>query len=149
MTTTANKGVLSVAHKKTEIRGVRRAMVVAIALGAAAGLSTAAPVQAAPQQATVSVWTSDGWGGGTVTSQPTGINCHQPAWQPYSEEPQQPPTGTCSASFPVGTTVTFTATPDPGSYFNYADPNPKTVYPGYNPVYVVFCPENDYCMAPL
>ncbi|WP_198944126.1 hypothetical protein [Streptomyces sp. CB03234] len=67
------------AHKKIQIRGNRRAMVVAVAPGTAAGLGTVAPVQAAPQQATVSVWTSDGWGGGTVISQPAGINCHQPA----------------------------------------------------------------------
>jgi hypothetical protein len=42
-----------------------------------------------------------GSGGGTVTSNPSGINCG----------------ATCSASFPTGTTVTLTATPDGTSTF--------------------------------
>jgi Domain of unknown function DUF11/Divergent InlB B-repeat domain len=43
-----------------------------------------------------------GSGDGTVTSAPTGINCG----------------ATCSASYPSGSAVTITATPDPGSTFS-------------------------------
>jgi hypothetical protein len=45
--------------------------------------------------------TKAGSGSGTVTSSPTGIDCG----------------ATCSASFPSGTAVTLTATPDAGSTF--------------------------------
>ena len=46
--------------------------------------------------------TSAGSGSGSITSNPSGINC---------------PTTTCSASFTSGTTVTLTATPAAGSTF--------------------------------
>ena len=46
--------------------------------------------------------TSAGSGSGSITSNPSGINC---------------PTTTCSASFTSGTTVTLTATPATGSTF--------------------------------
>ncbi|MHA2615669.1 MAG: InlB B-repeat-containing protein [bacterium JZ-2024 1] len=45
--------------------------------------------------------TKAGTGSGTVTSNPAGINCGT----------------TCSTSFPSGSTVTLSATPDPGSSF--------------------------------
>ncbi|CRK57134.1 hypothetical protein [Alloactinosynnema sp. L-07] len=130
----------------------RRAIVIISALATAAMLSTAAPVWAQSGYPTrtgqLYAWISDGWGGGTVTSRPPGINCHQSAWNPDGTTPQQPPTGACSANFPSGTTVTLTATPDPGSFLNGdPDPNPVTVSPGYNSVWVMFCPENDLCSS--
>ena len=87
--------------------------------------------------------------GGTITSQPAGINCHTSAWDPYAPGASAPsPTGTCTASFTVGTTVTFTATPDPGSYINAGpDPNPVTVRTGYNFTWVMFCPNDGLCSA--
>ncbi|OKK04428.1 hypothetical protein AMK26_13790 [Streptomyces sp. CB03234] len=113
-----------------------------------ATLGTAAPVQAQTQQGRLYVWVSDGWGGGTVTSTPAGINCHQAAADPYGSTPQQDPTGSCSASFPVGTSVTLTVTPDPGSYINYGpDPNPVRVSSGHNAAYVMFCPVDSLCMS--
>ncbi|MBZ5548461.1 MAG: S8 family serine peptidase [Acidobacteriia bacterium] len=42
------------------------------------------------------------WGTGTVTSSPPGIQCHE----------------VCHAPFAAGTTLTLTATPDPGNQFN-------------------------------
>ncbi|WP_128429935.1 hypothetical protein [Streptomyces cyaneus] len=125
-----------------------RAGIVATALAAVGVLGTAAPVGSQTQQGQVAVWISDSFGGGTVTSRPAGINCHVVAFlNPYeSEEPRPDQTGTCSASFPVGTTVTFTATADPGSRLNTGpDPSRLTVNPGYNPVYVTFCPEDGLC----
>ncbi|MEU1480568.1 hypothetical protein [Streptomyces sp. NPDC005760] len=124
----------------------------AAALAAAAGFATAAPAGAqAPtvaQQSTVYAWI-DGWGGGTVTSRPAGISCHTTAWDPYSgEEPPAGSTGPCEARFPVGTTVTFTATPDPGSYTNGSvDPASLTVRAGYNAVWAMFCPTDGLCSA--
>lgn len=131
----------------------RRALV-ATALAASAALSTAAPVgaaHAATQNGQVVVWMDDSFGGGTVTSQPAGINCHVAAFlNPYESEQGRPAqTGTCSASFPVGTTVTFVATADPGSSFNAADPPRLTVgAPGYNTAWISFCPNPEvspYC----
>lgn len=133
-----------------------RATGVVTALATAAAIASVAPVQAqtaAPAQARtaaeLSAWITDGWGGGTVTSQPAGINCHTTAWDPYgSEEPPWNPTGPCTASFEIGTTVTFTATPDPGSYVNfYPDPNPVTVHAGYNYTWAMFCPADGLCSA--
>jgi hypothetical protein len=46
--------------------------------------------------------TESGNGGGTITSNPAGINC---------------PTAGCAASFTTSTVVTLTATPNPGSTF--------------------------------
>ncbi|NUP24114.1 MAG: hypothetical protein HOZ81_50275 [Streptomyces sp.] len=132
-----------------------RKVLVATALAATAALSTTAPLGAAhaaeTQQGQVVVWIHDSFGGGTVTSQPAGINCHVVAFlNPYESEEGRPgQTGTCSASFPVGTTVTFIATPDPGSYFNSADPPRLTVgAPGYNTAGISFCPNPEaspYC----
>lgn len=45
---------------------------------------------------------NQGTGTGTVVSSPPGLNCNAPV---------------CSASFPIGTVVTLTATADPGSAF--------------------------------
>ncbi|WP_030326968.1 hypothetical protein [Streptomyces sp. NRRL B-3229] len=132
-----------------------RAVLAAASLAAAAALATAAPVGAQPaqvlqatQSSTVYAWI-DGWGGGTVTSRPAGISCHTTAWDPYSsEEPPPNSTGPCSASFPVGTTVTFTATPDPGSAVNGGpDPASLTVRSGYNAVWAMFCPTDGLCSA--
>ncbi|MEV1066923.1 hypothetical protein [Streptomyces sp. NPDC050263] len=94
-------------------------------------------------------WVTDGWGGGTVTSRPAGINCHTSAWDPYAEDQPQPyPSGPCTATFEVGTTVAFTATPDPGSVVNDGPtPNPVTVRTGYNFTWVMFCPINGLCSA--
>ncbi|WP_099904173.1 hypothetical protein [Streptomyces sp. TLI_171] len=136
----------------------RSVVVAAAALATATAIGTAAPVTAlaatststSTSQSHVSAWTSDGWGGGTVVSQPAGINCHQTAWDPYdgSDTPQPDPSGTCDALFPVGTVVTFTATPDPGSNVNYGpDPASLTVRVGYNATYVVFCPNDNLCSA--
>ncbi|WP_441246354.1 hypothetical protein [Kitasatospora sp. McL0602] len=133
-----------------------RAIVITTALVAATALGTGAPVTAqaasqaaAPtQQGQLYAWVSDGWGGGTVTSQPAGIQCHQTAWDPYSDTYQEAPTGSCSATFPVGTSVTFTATPDPGSYLNGGpDPNSVTMRVGYNSVWVMFCPDDNLCSS--
>ncbi|MFE7246061.1 hypothetical protein [Streptomyces sp. NPDC057580] len=128
--------------------GAWRATGVVTALATAAAIASVAPVQA-QSTAQLSAYVSDGWGGGTITSQPAGINCHQSAWDPYGTgEPQPDPTGTCTASFPVGTTVTFTATADPGSFVNFSpDPNPVTVRAGYNHTWVMFCPIEGLCSA--
>ncbi|MFE6407569.1 hypothetical protein ACFVOR_11575 [Streptomyces sp. NPDC057837] len=128
--------------------GARRATGVVTALATAAAIASVAPAQA-QTTAQVTAWVSDGWGGGTVTSQPAGINCHQEAWDPYaSNDPQPNPTGTCTATFQVGTTITFTATPDTGSSVNYGPtPNPLTVRTGYNATTVMFCPNDGLCSA--
>lgn len=141
------------ARSSPTLRHVWRATVIATAaLATATAIGTAAPVsaQAATTSSVVSAWTSDGWGGGTVVSSPAGINCHQTAWDPYdgSDTWQSAPSGPCEASFPVGTVVTFTATPDPGSYVNYGpDPASLTVRVGYNATYVMFCPTDNLCSA--
>ncbi|MEU6356083.1 hypothetical protein ABZ896_43385 [Streptomyces sp. NPDC047072] len=144
---------MSTRPKSSVLGGPRQAVLAAAALAAVTVLATAAPAlaqpAATPQQGRVYAWISDGWGGGTVTSTPAGINCHTTAWDPYAEGAEAPyPTGTCDASFPVGTTVTFTATPDPGSYLN-GDPYPTSlrVSPGYNPVWVMFCPQDGLCSS--
>ncbi|MGW2048948.1 hypothetical protein ACWCPF_27745 [Streptomyces sp. NPDC001858] len=128
--------------------GAWRAAGVVTAFATAAAIASAAPVQA-QSTAQLSAWVTDGWGGGTVTSQPAGINCHTTAWDPYAEEQPQPyPSGPCTATFEVGTTVTFTATPDPGSVVNDGPtPNPVTIRTGYNFTWVMFCPINGLCSA--
>ena len=124
-----------------------------VAAAAALAFATAAPTAAAQptatQQGTVYAWISDGWGGGTVTSSPAGITCHTTAWDPYAENANAPyPAGSCEASFPVGTRVTFTATPDPGSYVNGESyPTSLTVVAGYNSVWVMFCPDEGLCTS--
>ncbi|MBB5117810.1 hypothetical protein AF335_04615 [Streptomyces eurocidicus] len=126
------------------------------ALVTAAAIASVAPVQAQPAApvqarttAELSAWITDGWGGGTVTSQPAGINCHTTAFDPYGPgDPLVNPQGTCTASFTIGTTVTFTATPDAGSYVNfYPAPNPVTVHSGYNYTWAMFCPDDGLCSA--
>ncbi|ULR51021.1 hypothetical protein [Streptomyces deccanensis] len=71
------------------------------------------------------------------------------AWNPYaSNDPQPSPTGTCTATFEVGTTVTFTATPDTGSFIDDGPtPNPVTIRTGYNYTWVMFCPNDGLCSA--
>ncbi|MFI5796116.1 hypothetical protein [Streptomyces sp. NPDC051677] len=125
-----------------------RAAGVVTALATAATMASVAPVQA-QSTAQLSAWVSDGWGGGTITSRPAGINCHQSAWDPYaSNEPQPYPTGACTATFEVGTTVTFTATPDSGSYVNDGPtPHSMTIRTGYNATWVMFCPSGGLCSA--
>ncbi|MGK5730281.1 hypothetical protein [Streptomyces sp. URMC 124] len=143
------------AWRATRTSGVVTAFVTAAAIvsvGPVQAQSTVQPVRVQVQvqpTAQLSAWVSDGWGGGTITSQPAGINCHQEAWDPYgSGEPQPDPTGACTASFEVGTTVTFTATADPGSYVNFGPvPNPVTVQSGYNFTWVMFCPDDGLCSA--
>ncbi|MGK5556541.1 hypothetical protein ACSNOI_33515 [Actinomadura kijaniata] len=128
-------------------RGRRGAMATAV-LVAAAALSAAVPAQARAEQGQLYVWTTDGWGGGTVTSSPAGINCHQTAWNPYEDTSRQASSDACSASFPVGTVVTLTAVPDPGSSINYGpDPNPVRIRSGYNSSYVMFCPNEGLCSS--
>ncbi|MFJ4851100.1 MULTISPECIES: hypothetical protein [unclassified Streptomyces] len=124
-----------------------RATGLATAFATAAAILSITPAHAST--ADLSAWVSDGWGGGTITSQPAGINCHQAAWDPYATNESQPyPTGTCTASFEIGTTVTFTAVPDPGSSINFGpDPNPVTVHAGYNCTWVMFCPNDGLCSA--
>ncbi|MGJ5755518.1 hypothetical protein FB563_3750 [Streptomyces puniciscabiei] len=133
----------------TKSRNAWRATGVVTALATAAAIASAAPAQA-QSTAQLTAWVSDGWGGGTITSRPAGINCHQAAWDdPYGNNAGQPyPTGTCTATFQVGTTVTFTATPDSGSFVNGGpDPNPVTVRTGYNHTWVMFCPNDGLCSA--
>ncbi|WAU79387.1 hypothetical protein O1Q96_06270 [Streptomyces sp. Qhu-G9] len=132
---------------RTNRRRAWRATGVVTALATAAAIASVAPAQA--QTAQLSAWISDGWGGGTVTSQPAGINCHTTAWDPYaSTEPPLNPTGACTAAFEVGTTVTFTATPDEGSYTNFdPTPNPVTIRAGYNFTWAMFCPSDGLCSA--
>lgn len=115
--------------------GAWRATGLVTALATAAAIASVAPAQA-HTTAQLSAWVSDGWGGGTVTSQPAGINCHQSAWDPYGTgDPQPAPTGTCTASFS-------------GSYLNDGPtPNPVTVRSGYNFTWVMFCPADGLCSA--
>ncbi|MER5638816.1 hypothetical protein ABT095_17865 [Kitasatospora sp. NPDC002227] len=136
----------------------------AAALTLAATLGTGAPAWAQTATTTptghLSVWVSDGFGGGTVTG-PGGIHCYQGPWaDPYGDVPQPDPTGTCDAAFPVGTSVTLTARADPGSYINYWDPPSSLcnyhsysctvtlkVVQGYNAADFMFCPEDGLCSA--
>lgn len=107
-----------------------------------------------PATTNLQIWI-DGWGAGTVTSSPAGINCHQgPAINPYESNQTQSQSGTCLASFPVGTVVTVTATADPGSDVNYLDcggatgnPCKRTVTSGYNAATAMFCPTDGLCSA--
>ena len=102
-----------------------------------------------PDTSVLHVWI-DGWGSGTITSSPAGINCHvQYSGNPYEDDFTGSMTGPCEASFTVGSQVTLTATADPGSHLNsmdcgtYANPCTKTVTSGYNGVYASFCPDNN------
>jgi hypothetical protein len=67
------------------------------------GPAAAAP----PATATLNIWI-DGWGSGTVTSSPPGINCQlsSPAGYPYFSTTDYTLSGPCEAQFPVGTVVT-------------------------------------------
>ncbi|WP_330337816.1 hypothetical protein [Streptomyces sp. NBC_00557] len=124
-----------------------RAMGVITALATTATIGFVAPAQA-QSTAQLSAYVADGWGGGTITSSPAGINCHISAWDPYAGDQQPSPTGTCTATFSVGTTVHFSATADAGSYVNIPpDPNPVTIRAGYNYTGVVFCPNNGLCSS--
>ncbi|MFE8964979.1 hypothetical protein [Streptomyces iakyrus] len=55
--------------------GFWRVTGVLTALATAAAIASAAPAQA-QTTAQLSAYVSDGWGCGTITSQPAGINCH-------------------------------------------------------------------------
>jgi hypothetical protein len=134
---------------------IRRVVTIGLA-GLALLLVPIGPAAAAPATATLSVWI-DGWGSGTVTSSPPGINCHltSPAGYPYSSTTDQTLIGPCDATFPVGTVVTTTATPAPDSSLNGSEcggswmenPCRKTVRSGYNAVWVMFCPRDGMCSA--
>ncbi|WP_046729749.1 hypothetical protein [Streptomyces humi] len=120
-------------------------VITALATAAAIGFAVSAQAQSTAQ---LSAYVGDGWGGGTVTSSPAGINCHIPAWDPYGGDQAPDPTGTCTTGFVIGTTVHFTATADTGSYVNFPpDPNPVTVHSGYNYTSAVFCPNDGLCSA--
>jgi hypothetical protein len=104
---------------------------------------------------TLSVWI-DGWGSGTVTSSPAGINCHLATspGNPYEGGGEQTLSGPCHADFPVGTVVALTATPDANSELNGMDcgtgtvnPCKKTIVSGYNAVWAMFCPRDGLCSA--
>lgn len=60
-----------------------RAMGVITALATTATIGFVAPAQA-QSTAQLSAYVADGWGGGTITSSPAGINCHISAWDPYA-----------------------------------------------------------------
>ncbi|MFF2115648.1 hypothetical protein [Rhodococcus koreensis] len=119
---------------------------------------TSAVVAETNDTSTLSVWI-DGWGSGTVTSSPSGINCHlvSPPGYPYEHESgDQTVSGQCYADFPVGTVVTVTATPDAGNYLNGLDcgsggmlenPCMRTVTSGYNSAWAMFCPDGGLCSA--
>ena len=149
------------AHEPDETVEVRLSNPVRAAIADGLGVGTIANDDAAPPppttttppptggQATVNVWI-DGWGSGTVTSSPAGINCHvQYSGDPYGDDFTGSMTGPCDAGFAVGSQVTLTATADPGSHLNmmdcgtYANPCTRTVTSGYNPVWVSFCPDNN------
>ncbi|MEU9593122.1 hypothetical protein ACGF7W_20095 [Streptomyces sp. NPDC048219] len=122
-------------------------MGVITALATTTALGFVAPAHA-QSTAQLGAYVADGWGGGTITSSPAGINCHISAFDPYAGDPAPTPTGTCTATFVVGTTVHFTATADAGSYVNFPpDPNPVTIRTGYNFTGVVFCPNEGLCSA--
>lgn len=141
------------------LRQVRRAAATVL-LGGALTLAPAAVTASSASATTtgaVYVWI-DGWGSGTVTSSPVGINCHlsTPAGYPYDEyEGDQTITGPCQANFPAGTVVTMTATPDPGSNLNgpmdcgteWGNPCKRTVVSGYNSVWAMFCLDDGLCSA--
>lgn len=123
--------------------------------------ATTSAVAQTSDTGTLSVWI-DGWGSGTVTSSPAGINCHlvSPPGYPYEHESGEDQTlsGPCHAAFPVGTVVTVTGTPDAGSYLNggldcgngggaLENPCRRTVTSGYNSAWAMFCPEGGLCSA--
>jgi hypothetical protein len=97
----------------------------------------------------------EGWGDGTVTSSPAGINCHLvTAGDPYGSDFNQVLTGPCEANFPVGSVVTLTGTPDAGSYTGdllcgstSGNPCRKTVVDGFNLVVATFCHYEEVCSA--
>jgi hypothetical protein len=92
-----------------------------------------------PATKSLQIWI-DGWGSGTITSSPAGINCNSQS-------------GGCSAPFATGSTVTLTATPDAGSQFNgfldcSSTGSPCTVTMTDNKtVWSQFCPIDDFCSA--
>ena len=94
-----------------------------------------------PDTKFLQVWI-DGWGSGTIVSSPPGINCASSS-------------GGCGAAFPAGSTVTLTAIPDAGSYFNSfldcsSQTSPCTVTMNDNrTVWCAFCPVDDLCMPPM
>ncbi len=75
-----------------------------------AGLAVTATFAAAPPPPVLLTVSVTG-GGGTVTSTPAGINCTRPDGGGAA-------TGACSASFPVGTSVTLTATKTTNSWLS-------------------------------
>jgi hypothetical protein len=138
-------------------RGPR--LVAAALLGGAMALVPAASSAVAQTTGTLYVWI-DGWGSGTVTSNPGGINCRlvSPPGFPYEHESRQDQvlSGSCHASFPVGTVVTVTAAPDAGNYLNGLDCGgpftpgsscQRTVTSGYNAAWSMFCPDGGLCSA--
>ena len=122
----------------------------------AALVLNAVPAAAAQPTSTLSVWI-DGWGSGTVTSTPAGINCTMTSsdgnpWE--NENWNQTLSGSCHASFAVGTLVTMTATPAADSHLNGSDcggpsgnPCSRTITSGYNAAWAMFCPRDDLCSA--
>jgi hypothetical protein len=94
-----------------------------------------------PDTKVLQVWI-DGYGSGTIVSNPPGINCSTSS-------------GGCSAPFATGSTVTLTAVPDAGSHFNSfldcsSPASPCMVKMDYNrTVWSAFCPDNDVCFPPL
>ena len=97
----------------------------------------------------------EGWGDGTVSSSPAGINCHLvTTGDPYGSDFNQVLTGPCEANFPVGSVVTLTGTPDAGSYTGdllcgstSGNPCGKTVVDGFNLVVATFCHYEEVCSA--
>lgn len=85
----------------TNIFAVRRlhVMVAAAVMGASAALGFATPADA-ETPGHLTVW-FDGWGAGSVTSSPAGINCSQTRYNWETGEGGQV-TGTCDAAFPNG-----------------------------------------------
>jgi hypothetical protein len=82
----------------------------ALIIGSAGAVTTYAIITVATPTANASGSVAiipGGTGGGTVTSQPAGINCAIGATT----------SGSCSAFYPVGTVVRLTATAAPGSQF--------------------------------
>ncbi len=87
--------------------GMRRILIFLALLFGTTACGGGATGVAPPQQHTLAV-AGSGTGSGTVTSSPSGISCTITAGTP---------SGTCSASYAAGTSVTLTATPAPGHTF--------------------------------